>query len=279
MKPVHGLHAFRGKPIPSFSSAVCAAAVVLLVVYTSVISGCGSSAAYDPMTEYANACTDASSATYAKISKNLTAVVNENSNLQWENGVVGSRVLVVAWVTAAIASYYTEGQELEFKYDLWVTVVPELKNYFGGVAPDSLRIAQLLGLPPADATRKEYMLELWVLPANLLRPCPDPEVTDHECQLDFHGEQFWVYDVTQKIYADVGSTGFKAYKAWFNNRKDVIYTSAAPYPWTRLGYTYDWGNPANHCGLSEFILHGYKEDGSGVPVKVKAVTPTAFYFN
>ena len=26
------------------------------------------------------------------------------------------------------------------------------------------------------------------------------------------------------------------------------------YPWTRLGYTYDWGNPRNLVGLSEFVL-------------------------
>ena len=26
------------------------------------------------------------------------------------------------------------------------------------------------------------------------------------------------------------------------------------FPWTRLGYTYDWGKPDNHVGLSEFIL-------------------------
>jgi hypothetical protein len=274
------LSSFRRKKnvLPS-SSAIWAVAIAVLVLYSSWVTGCGSSTAYDPATEYANACADASNATYAKISRDLTAIVNDNSNLQWENGVVGSRVLVVAWVSAAIASHYTEGQELEFKYDLWVTVVPELKNYFGSAAPAPLRIAQLLGLPPVDATRKEYLLELWVSPENLLRPCPDPEVTDHECQLAFHGDQFWVYDNTQKVYADVGATGFKAYKDWFTNRKDVIYTSAAPYPWTRLGYTYDWGNPANHCGLSEYIVQGYREDGSGIPAKVKAVTKTADYFN
>ena len=26
------------------------------------------------------------------------------------------------------------------------------------------------------------------------------------------------------------------------------------YPWTRLGYTYDWGHPTNHIGATEFIL-------------------------
>ncbi|MBU6351343.1 MAG: hypothetical protein KGS73_14490 [Chloroflexi bacterium] len=26
------------------------------------------------------------------------------------------------------------------------------------------------------------------------------------------------------------------------------------YPWTRLGYTYDWSNSASEVGLSEFVV-------------------------
>ena len=26
------------------------------------------------------------------------------------------------------------------------------------------------------------------------------------------------------------------------------------YPWSRLGYTYDWGNPESEVGLSEFVV-------------------------
>ena len=53
------------------------------------------------------------------------------------------------------------------------------------------------------------------------------------------------------------------YTGWFNNRKNYIYSNArsypasSPYPWTRLGYTYDWGS-RNHVGLSEFVVHGRK---------------------
>ena len=39
------------------------------------------------------------------------------------------------------------------------------------------------------------------------------------------------------------------------NRAATIYTTSPPYPWTQLGYTYDW-HPANTSaiGLSEYVL-------------------------
>lgn len=44
------------------------------------------------------------------------------------------------------------------------------------------------------------------------------------------------------------------------------------YPWTRLGYTYDWGDPADHFGATEFIL----ESGT-YPIKKSPSTPTRDY--
>jgi hypothetical protein len=72
--------------------------------------------------------------------------------------------------------------------------------------------------------------------------------------------------------------GFTTYENYIKNRKKYIYTVARPYPWTSLGYTYDWGNPDNHVGLSEFVVNGKKSDGSKIFVGIKAVTGTADYF-
>lgn len=41
--------------------------------------------------------------------------------------------------------------------------------------------------------------------------------------------------------------------------------------------TCDWGS-SNHVGLSEFVLHGRKEDGSTISVGTKSVKTTAEYF-
>ena len=51
------------------------------------------------------------------------------------------------------------------------------------------------------------------------------------------------------------------------------YTGDHPYPWTGLGYTYDWGNPDSEIGLSEFVILG------GSTVGVDAVIPTEEYLN
>jgi len=285
------------------------AALMLVVLLMALCTGCGKdTSAYDPQTEYMNACADAAVATPEKISKNLTAIVPENKNLIWENNVVGSRVLVISWVDQNACNIYKcpeggcqpadtckEGRECQYSRDTYVTLAPELKNFFQGKVVDPMRIAQVLGLPPSDAQKKVCFLEIWVSPSDLFRPAPDPEVTDQEAEIDFAGStystRFRPYSSAELVFADMdcdpahcpacnewGQCGFTTYENYFKNRKKYIYTAANPYPWTGLGYTYDWGNPDNHVGLSEFVVNGKKADGSKISVGIKAVTATADYF-
>lgn len=249
--------------------------------------------------QYSSAVADARTAEPAEISRYLTPINNQNPNLIWENGVVGSRLLVVTWLGDA-GKYYKcgnpngcsgnssciEGGECPtYKYDSWVTVVPEIRNYFGITMPQPLRIAQLLGLPPeyavpGDPKEAKYMLELWVSPQDSFRPCPDTEISDTVCETSFPADTFRILDPNNKVRATEGMEYgvFKTYSSWFNNRTRNVYsTGSSPYPWTRLGYTYDWGSN-NHTGLSEFVLHGRKVDGSTISVGIKSVRTTAEYF-
>jgi len=112
------------------------------------------------------------------------------------------------------------------------------KNYkFTADSALQLRMLQLLGMPATNTP--QYLVEIWVKPDDLFRPSPDNEITDNTAGLYFP-------DSTNSDYI-----------IWFNNN---IITSYYPekgktkYPWTRLGYTYDWGNPMHEEGLSEFIL-------------------------
>ena len=57
---------------------------------------------------------------------------------------------------------------------------------------------------------------------------------------------------------------------WFNRLKSESYGENG-YPWTRLGYTYDWGNPKGEVGLSEFIIK------SGATIKIHSVIGTLDY--
>jgi hypothetical protein len=284
---------------------------VLLLIFTPLLllswfslSGCGnnSSAANDPQADYLAAVHDALTMTVVKISKNLTPIRPENGNLQWENGVVGSRVLVATYLDnqAACENYNNPatggckaGQECPtYWYNSWVTVVPELKNLLGS-SPSLLRLAQALGLPPPNSGKtltNTCILELYVSPANMFRPSADPEITDQEAELSFPLDNFRKYDDTVLVYSDMscdnaycpsctssGKCGMTTYRNWFAIRRTYVYSLATPYPWTALGYTYDWGNPeAPHIGVSEFVINA---GSSGIPVFIKSAKWTGEYFN
>ena len=58
-----------------------------------------------------------------------------------------------------------------------------------------------------------------------------------------------------------------AYKSWFDDNIIHSYYDSA-YPWTRLGYTYDWGAKDTEYGLSEFLVQ------QGAAVTVEYTLPT-----
>ena len=127
--------------------------------------------------------------------------------------------------------------------NLWVTVAPEMWQFFqtNNVAPQdmSLRAKQLLGLPNTNTAY--YVTEFYVEPQSLFRPALDPDITDPVTSLTPQGA---MTDPTSDIYK------------WFQGNLKT-YTDNPPMPWTRAGYTYDWGSDtAAHIGLSEFIDWG-----------------------
>ena len=114
----------------------------------------------------------------------------------------------------------------------------------------TLRADELLGLPPNCTDT--YFVELWVQPQSLFRPTPNNEINDTVASLTFP------------------SSATSGYKQWFDNYLITAYYPMQ-YPWTRLGYTYDWGNTKTHVGLSEFVIT------QNSTVIVKSVTSTTEY--
>jgi hypothetical protein len=250
--------------------------------------------------QYSSAVADARIVTADEISTRLTPIVSYNGNLIWENDVVGSRLLV-ATVMDDNGKYYICGEPSgcagdtckeggncsTYHWDSWVTVAPEMKQRFAGSIPSLLRVVQLLGLPPSYATvgdprESKYVLQLWVSPKDLYRPCPDSDISDTVCETQFPADPFRILDANNKIRATEGLAVpvFKTYTAWFNNRTRNVYTateSSDAYPWTRLGYTYDWGS-SQRFGPSEFVIHGKKEDGSTISVGIQSVKTISEYF-
>ena len=214
---------------------------------------------------YCDAVVNSKIVTDEKIWRNLTPIVGYNEKLEWENGKVNSRVLVTTWKNP---KRYKKGEITTAHREIWVTVVPELKTFCQKYHKNKStqiklphRINQVLGLPPEtqENYKKRRLVEIWVEPKDLFRSTPNPEITDNEAELDFPQP----YSLVSISYE---------YKHWFLNQ---LMTNDNP--WTRLGYTYDWGNegdwhwrkidperPAN-AGLSEFII---REDA---PIKIKSI--------
>jgi len=277
-----------------------------LFVLAAALTACGGGAAPepDPQALYEAAVEDAKVLSASKISRNLTAITADNAALEWEGGVPGSRVLVATWLgnTSACSGYQDPtasgckpGSECPaYGFNSWVTVVPELRSLLGR-GPTLLRVAQALGLPPPTAGQtldSTCIIELYVRPCDLFRPSADPEVTDHEAELSFPLDGFRDFDASRQVYSEMpcdaahctactasGKCGMTTYRDWYENRRTYVYGQTpvnGPYPWTALGYTYDWeSTTANHFGLSEFVINA---GASGVPVFIRSVTWTGAYF-
>lgn len=206
---------------------------------------------------YLNAVKDAATAEPQEISKNLTPIVETNSNLIWEGQPGDKRLLALTWTSW---NGYDDkiGQSIVTTRETWVTAAPELKNFctnYASTQPNlTLRLEQLLGLPPNNGKTK--FVAMWVKPQDLFRPAPDPEITDQEAGLTFPQSKFLT--VSQE------------YVTWFDDLSSQSYGEKG-YPWTRLGYTYDWGNPNSEVGLSEFVIN------TGATIEVDGVTSTEDY--
>jgi hypothetical protein len=192
---------------------------------------------------YRAAIQDARTAAPSEITTALTPLVPYNESLVWRTVRDSARqVLVVTWGGADTLPPAAPGDTVTPEQDVWVTAVPQLRQFCRGLDRRGealqLRLAQRLGLPP-DADYDRFV-ELWVRPQDLVRPCPDPEVTDRECELH-----------PPKPAAHVQISD--AHREWFRRLKETSYDPDG-YPFTGLGYTYDWNPATDEVGPSEFVL-------------------------
>ncbi|TAJ13584.1 hypothetical protein DMA11_08470 [Marinilabiliaceae bacterium JC017] len=239
---------------------------VILFLFVTILAGCKGSNVITSTGKhldelYRAAMADACYPEQSEISYNLLSLTDSNADLIRKTIKGEEYVLMVS--LKANASYYKNDQYTGFyntsDYPIWVTVAPQLLRRLnpGDFVDMNLRLKQLLGLPP-DKTVYGYIVEFWVRPQDLFRPCPDKEIDDTQCDLCFP--------------ANTDS----AHIQWINkSRIDRYYKCGLfnQYPWTQLGYTYDWhpGNPT-HVGLSEFVI------GKDKNVVVHKIYSTEEYF-
>lgn len=149
-------------------------------------------------------------------------------------------------VTSGLVIDYKLPHACILRGDVWVTVAPELQEICSTFADaDDLdtRLRQLIGLPPDHPVT--HLVEMTVQVNDVFRPsadadvdttlpCDDPESTS--CGNAFPED------------AD------DAHIAWIANNSLYSYETPGGYPWTRLGYTYNWRPGVDRYGASEFVV-------------------------
>jgi hypothetical protein len=135
-------------------------------------------------------------------------------------------------------------------HGLWVTGVPEIQTICRGFHGDiAMQVRQLLGLPPdADIPN---VLTLSVGKDDLFRPSPDDSIST----------RFPCKNLTDAAsQPDCGnvfpSTTSPSHYQWIAVESFYLHAIPNGYPWTHLGYTYNWAPGADRYGASEYVIRG-----------------------
>jgi hypothetical protein len=181
---------------------------------------------------------------------------------------------------ATLTTWNYPAGEQQLQRAIWVSVVPEVRDSCltwdeEGTAL-TMRLRQLIGLRPADSV--SHFVEMTVPVAALFRPTVDPAVTTQwpcpdgpsggACGLSFPrgvdpAHVAWM--ANQMLSAWQVPNGFPADTASGGGRGTL------GYPWTRLGYTYNWHPGSPRYGASEYLVR------AGSRIRVDATFPIAAY--
>jgi hypothetical protein len=131
---------------------------------------------------------------------------------------------------------------------IWITAVPEVQNICRGWTGDvPMRLRELIGLPPdADIPR---VLTLRARASDVFRPAVDPTTTTkYPCAVPAGGP----------IPSDCGNVfpanTSPAHYQWMATSSFSLHALPDGYPWTHLGYTYNWAPGQDRYGASEYVI-------------------------
>lgn len=238
------------------------------VVCLCILTGCATKTAVSQSQPslpqaYLEAVADAKVPDASKVSRDLIPLIN-NPDLVYDDA---GRVLVSTWSKSAYFSGLNPGDATTLGGSLnWFTPAPEAQEFCTAFDGEdlNLRLAQWLGMPPNQD--KDGFAEFFVHPRHLFRPCPDPEVYDSQCvpHIPLEGDPPaqdggppWYCDPRPVLQVGaLWQTVSQAHLNWMCQNWKDSYETTTPYPWTALGYTYDWGNPDSRFGGSEYV--GFK---------------------
>jgi len=141
-------------------------------------------------------------------------------------------------------------------HESWVTFQTELKDYLNartsefssGLTGATMRGEMALGM--TNSGSHIWAVELWVPEDALFRPAINWTLTDTWTDTSWAGHDT---NGPSWFLTNYGESYFQ----WFTNRQATIYAGNNAFPWSGLGYSYDWYYPTNSSsivGLSEFVV-------------------------
>lgn len=205
----------------------------------------------------------------------LNPIAPWNQNLTWKDGRVRVATRVSDHVLKNYLSHLKSGGRYTVTTDSWVTPYPDLqaacKKWSGETKDDlNLRTAQVLGLPRSKPGETFHVMELYVDPKDLIRPCLDSEIYDTTCVPPYFPnvpERVKQWRGKENDYFD--KSELKALEGIYNDTHAEGYLH---YPFTGVGYTYDW-NPQSktNIGLTEYVLN------NGATTQVVGIYPLVEY--
>lgn len=133
---------------------------------------------------------------------------------------------------------YPDGADVKLEWgNVWTFTGGELEDWYQKNKDDvtdwPTRLRELIGLRPDNESN--YITAMWVKPEDVFRPA--------------YVSDIGTVEMTDSFSEDVDPE----YKEWFDANIISSYFDGE-YPWTRLGYTYDWADNGTDYGLSEFIV-------------------------
>lgn len=168
----------------------------------------------------------------------IIEITKDSDDVIWNES--GDKVLLLNF--NKYPDSYPDGENVEIQWGyVWTSSAKEFLDWYSEdnnsqeVDDWSLRIKQLLGMD--ESSENTHMTAMWVDPTDLIRPA-------------------YVTDITKQMKSDFDSEKPESeeYTAWFNENAVYSYCENT-YPWTRLGYTYDWADNGVEYGLSEFLIN------------------------
>ena len=214
-------------------------------VFTAALSGCSQKTEASDVL-FQSAVRDAAFADEDEI-RSLVSLTPDDEMTTWDSE---GRVLLCTWHN--YPDSYPEGESVTIKWGtVWTFTDKEIASYGDELKKSDdpeTRLKQLIAFAPDS--EHSTVTGFWVKPENVKRPAYQSDPT--------------VSTMTNTFGENVD----EEFKEWFDG--NILWSYYyGNYPWTRLGYTYDWADNGSEYGLTEFIVK------SGADVKVEFTETTA----